>query len=180
MRSPWIFAAWLAMILFGAAQPLHAEDTVALRVGQPAPNFSLPDQNGKLHALADYRGKWLTLYFYPKDDTPGCTKQACTFRDELGELSTLGTEVVGISVDDSKSHADFARKYNLPFTLLADTKGETAARYDSLRSLLNFKMAKRNTFLIDPEGNIARIYLSVSPANNPAEVIADLKKLKGL
>jgi peroxiredoxin Q/BCP len=176
MNPFFLSTTLIAMIFFFGSPAARAEP---LQIGQAAPDFSLPDQDGKLHALADYRGKWLTLYFYPKDDTPGCTKQACTFRDEIGELSALGTAVVGISVDDSASHAAFARKYNLPFTLLADTKGETAARYDSLRSLLNLKMAKRNTFLIDPEGRIARIYLSVSPANNPTEVIEDLKKLKG-
>lgn len=145
--------------------------------GQPAPDFSLSDQNGAVHTLASFRGKWLVLYFYPKDDTPGCTKQACTFRDDIHKLNALGAQVVGISTDSAGSHADFSMKYQLPFTLLADTKGETAARYDSLINLGIAKFARRNTFLIDPAGRIARMYLSADAGRNAAEVIEDLKKL---
>ena len=108
---------------------------------------------------------------------PGCTEQACKFRDDIHELTDLGAQVVGVSVDDSISHANFAKKYNLPFPLLADSKGEVAARYDSLRG--DGSMAKRNTFLIDPKGRIAKIYFSASTSRNSAEVIQDLKKLKG-
>ena len=114
------------------------------KVGEPAPDFSLPDQNGQTHKLSDYRGKWLVLYFYVKDDTPGCTEQACKYRDDIHQLSELGAQVVGVSVDNTASHADFAKKYSLPFPLLADGKGETAARYDSLRG--DGSLAKRNTF----------------------------------
>lgn len=145
--------------------------------GQPAPYFSLPDQNGAIHTLACFRGKWLVLYFYPKDDTPGCTKQACTFRDDIHELTALGAEVIGVSTDNTSSHADFSKKYQLPFLLLADTKGETARRYNSLVNIVIAKFAKRNTFLIDPTGKIARIYLSASPGRNAREVIEDIKKL---
>ncbi len=174
MRTLSIFATLVAMALFFGSHAAHAEP---LKVGQPAPDFSLPDQSGKIHKLADYRGKWLALYFYVKDDTPGCTEQACKFRDDIHQLTDLGAQVVGVSVDDSASHANFARKYNLPFPLLADSKGETATRYDSLRG--DGGMAKRNTFLIDPQGRIAKIYLSASTSRNSAEVIEDLKKLKG-
>lgn len=174
MRSPVIFATLIATVLFFGSHAARAEP---LKVGQPAPDFSLPDQNGKTHTLADFRGKWLALYFYVKDDTPGCTEQACKFRDDIQELTDLGAQVVGVSVDDSASHANFARKYNLPFPLLADSKGETATRYDSIRG--DGSMAKRNTFLIDPEGRIAKIYFSASTSRNSAEVIQDLKKLKG-
>ena len=149
-----------------------------LKVGQMAPDFDLPDQNGKTHKLSDFRGKWLALYFYVKDDTPGCTQQACKFRDDIHQLTDLGVQVVGVSVDDSASHAKFAKKYNLPFPLLADNKGETAERYDSLWSIGG--MAKRNTFLIDPEGRIIKVYLSANTSRNSAEIIEDLKKLKGL
>ena len=152
----------------------------APEIGQPAPNFSLLDQSGKIHTLENFRGKWLALYFYPKDDTPGCTKQACKFRDDLHKLETLGANVVGISVDNTASHAKFARKYNLPFPLLADNKAETAAKYNSLLNLGFVKFAKRNTFLIDPNGKINKIYLSASASCNSIEVIEDLKKLQNL
>ena len=143
-----------------------------------APPFSLPDQQGTMRTLDEFRGKWLVLYFYPKDDTPGCTKQACAFRDGLQELVELGAAVAGVSVDDTSSHADFAKKFQLQFPLLADTTAETAARYHSLVNLGIIKFAKRNTFLIDPQGKIARMYLSASAARNSAEVIADLKHLQ--
>ncbi|KIO49513.1 peroxiredoxin [Nitrosospira sp. NpAV] len=174
MKILSILAPLMAMVLFFGSQAARAEP---LEVGQPAPDFSLPDQSGKVHKLADYRGKWLALYFYVKDDTPGCTEQACKYRDDIHQLTDLGAQVVGVSVDNSASHANFAKKYNLPFPLLADSKGETAARYDSLRG--DGSMAKRNTFLIDPQGRIAKVYLSASTSRNSAEVIEDLKKLKG-
>jgi peroxiredoxin Q/BCP len=148
-------------------------------VGDEAPAFELPDQDGKSRNLGEFRGKWLVLYFYPRDDTPGCTTQACRFRDDSGSLETLGAVVCGVSVDDSESHADFARTHKLPFTLLADRGGKTAARFGSLWTFGPVKIAKRNTFLIDPRGRVARVYLSADPARNSAEVIADLRQLKG-
>jgi len=159
---------------------LIAEQKRSLKLGQPAPDFALADQHGKIHTLAGSQGKWLVLYFYPKDDTPGCTKQACTFRDGLHELVDLGAEVMGISVDDTSSHADFAKKYHLQFPLLADNEAEIAARYHSLINLGIIKFAKRNTFLIDPQGKIARIYLSASAERNSNEVIEDLKHLQAI
>jgi peroxiredoxin Q/BCP len=178
MKSLTTSATLLAIFLLFASSVhvARAAEQEPLRPGQPAPDFNLPDQNGKTHRLSDYHGKWLALYFYVKDDTPGCTEQACKFRDDIGELDDLGAEVVGVSVDDTASHAQFARKYNLPFPLLADSKGETAARYGSLRS--DGSLAKRNTFLIDPQGRIAKVYLSANTSRNSAEVIEDLKKLK--
>jgi peroxiredoxin Q/BCP len=178
MKSLTASTTLLAIFLFFASSinAARAGAEEPLKPGQPAPDFNLPDQNGKTHRLSDYRGRWLALYFYVKDDTPGCTEQACKFRDDIGEIDDLGAEVVGVSVDDTASHAKFARKYNLPFPLLADSKGETAARYGSLRS--DGGLAKRNTFLIDPEGRIAKVYLSANTSRNSAEVIEDLKKLK--
>ena len=173
MKIRVVLALLMATMLFFANQGAHAAGP---KVGEPAPDFSLPDQNGQTHKLSDYRGKWLVLYFYVRDDTPGCTEQACKYRDDIHQLSELGAQVVGVSVDNTTSHADFAKKYSLPFPLLADGKGETAARYDSLRG--DGSLAKRNTFLIDPQGRIARIYLSASTSRNSAEVIDDLKKLK--
>jgi peroxiredoxin Q/BCP len=146
-------------------------------VGQIAPDFSLPDQNGVVHTLKEYSGKWLVLYFYPKDDTPGCTQEACAFRDDLHKLTALGAQVVGISVDDGKSHAEFAKKYHLPFPLLADSDKEVAARYGVLMNLLFIKIAKRYTFLIDPQGNINKVYDKVETSRHSQEIIDDLNKL---
>ncbi|MBL0010378.1 MAG: peroxiredoxin [Nitrosomonas sp.] len=175
---------WLTIILsvfaLGFMFWFFSMNKKSLEVGQSAPDFKLADQHGKIHTLADFHGKWLALYFYPKDDTPGCTKQACTFRDGLQDLADLGAEVIGVSVDDTNSHADFAEKYHLQFPLLADTAAETTARYHSLVNLGIVKFARRNTFLIDPQGKIARIYLSASAARNSAEVIKDLKQLQAV
>ncbi len=145
--------------------------------GVQAPGFSLPDQNDKLRTNADFRGKWLVLYFYPRDDTPGCTEQACRFRDDLQRLTALGAEIVGVSVDDQESHQAFARKHGLPFPLLADSRGELARRYGSLHDLGVIRIARRNTFLIDPQGQVAKVYLSANTSRNSQEVIDDLKQL---
>ncbi|MBW8076544.1 MAG: peroxiredoxin [Gallionella sp.] len=147
------------------------------QAGQPAPNFQLPDQNGKMHALQDFTGKWLVLYFYPKDDTPGCTQEACSFRDDLNQLTEMGAAVVGISVDDSDSHAEFAKKYHLPFPLLADKNGAVADSYGALMNLGIMKLARRFTFLIDPQGKVSKVYLSVETSRHSKDIIADLKVL---
>lgn len=146
-------------------------------VGKPAPDFNLPDQNGRKHSLQAYRGKYLVLYFYPKDDTPGCTQEACAFRDDLDQLTELGAQVVGISVDDSDSHAEFAKKYHLPFPLLADRHGEVADSYGALLNLGIMKLARRYTFMIDPQGNIIHEYLSVDTSRHSKDIIEDLKQL---
>lgn len=148
------------------------------KAGQPAPGFSLPDQSGKLQTLTDLAGQWVVLYFYPKDDTPGCTKEACSFRDDLHRLEQLGAKVIGISVDDTDSHAQFARKYHLPFPLLADQSGEVADRYGALTNLGIVKIAKRYTYLIRPDGRIAKVYLSVDTSRHSQEIIDDLSQLK--
>ena len=148
------------------------------RAGEPAPDFSLPDQDGRNRSLSEFRGSWLVLYFYPRDDTPGCTRQACAFRDDRNTLAALGAEVVGVSVDDVESHLDFAKEYRLPFPLLADAGGAVAARYGSLRDLGLIKLARRNTFLIDPQGRIAKVYLSASAAGNSQEVLEDLRRMQ--
>ena len=146
-------------------------------IGKPAPDFNLPDQSGQQHSLQEYRGKWLVLYFYPKDDTPGCTQEACAFRDDLHQITELGAQVVGVSVDDSDSHAEFAKKYHLPFPLLADKTTETAARYGALMNLVFMKVARRYTFLIDPQGNINKLYLSVETSRHSKQIIEDLQKV---
>ena len=143
--------------------------------GAPAPAFSLADQAGKTRTLAEFRGKWVVLYFYPKDDTPGCTEEACNFRDDIFTLSQLGAQVIGVSLDDSASHAQFAKKYSLPFPLLADPSGTVTASYGALPR--GSRYARRYTFLIDPAGRVAKVYTSVETSRHSAEVIEDLKRL---
>lgn len=180
MKTGKIVATLMALALVFLTHVANAEPSATLKVGQPAPDFNLPDQNGKTCTLADFQGKWLVLYFYVKDDTPESAEQARGFRDYIPELEALRAQVVGVSVDDSSSHAHFARKYALAFPLLADSTGEMAARYHSLGGDGRpGNLAKRDTFLIDPEGKIAKIYLSVSPSRNPIEVIEDLKRANG-
>lgn len=145
--------------------------------GSAASGFSLPDQNGSVRTLDEFRGRWLVLYFYPRDDTPGCAEQAMRFRNTMRDFESLGATVCGVSVDDSESHAAFARKYNLPFALLADRTGEVARRYGSLRKLGPIQFARRNTFLVDPNGTIAAVYVGVNAAKNAQDVSERLRQL---
>jgi peroxiredoxin Q/BCP len=143
--------------------------------GATAPAFSLPDQAGKTRTLAEFRGKWVVLYFYPKDDTPGCTEEACNFRDDIFALGQMGAQVIGVSLDDSASHAQFAKKFSLPFPLLADPSGAVTASYGALPQ--GSRYAKRYTFLLDPAGKVAKVYTSVETSRHSAEVIEDLKRM---
>jgi peroxiredoxin Q/BCP len=145
--------------------------------GSAAPAFRLQDQNGDWHELADYRGGWLAIYFYPKDDTPGCTTEACNFRDNIYAFKAIGASVIGISVDDVDSHREFSAKYKLPFVILADDSGATADAYGVLRDWKLLKIASRESFLVDPEGNIARHYAEVDPESHTQQVLADLEAL---
>lgn len=147
------------------------------KIGSAAPEFALPDAKQQIHTLKDYAGKWLVLYFYPKNDTPGCTKEACAFRDDLFQIEKFNAKVIGISVDDTDSHAAFAKKYKLPFPLLSDKDGKVADNYGALRNLGIMKIAKRYTYLIDPQGRIAKVYLSVDTSRHSQEIIDDLKQL---
>ena len=144
-------------------------------VGSQAPSFNLQDQNGDWHKLDDYRGQWLAVYFYPKDDTPGCTTEACNFRDNIHAFKAIGAEVVGISVDDVESHKEFSDKYKLPFTLLADPDNQTSTAYGVLRDYKLMKIASRQSFLVDPEGNVAKHYADVDPDEHTDQVLADIK-----
>lgn len=146
--------------------------------GSAAPDFALQDPNGRMHRLGDYAGRWLVLYFYPRDDTPGCTREACRFRDDIGVLGELNATVVGVSVDDAGSHTEFVRKYQLPFTLLSDPDGCTAAAYDSLLNLGLAKFARRRTFIIAPDGRIAARFDKVDPARHAEEVARVLRALQ--
>ena len=148
-----------------------------LQTGEPAPGFELTDQNNKSHALKDYRNSWLVLYFYPKDDTPGCTTEACNFRDDYLHYKKMGVTVLGVSIDNNQSHAEFAEKYHLPFPLLADNQGQVAKQYNAFFSMGPLKFAKRHSFIIDPQGKVAKIYRKVNPETHSQEIISDLKKL---
>lgn len=171
--SVWFVGLFLAMLSAVAA----AE---APKVGEAAPAFTLPDQSGQAHSLSEYRGKWMVLYFYPKDGTPGCTTEACSFRDAYLQIKALGAQVLGISVDDTASHLAFATKHSLPFPLLADNDGKVAALYGALNDLKLVKFAHRETFLVDPQGIVRKAYPKVDPDKHAAEVTADLKQLQGL
>ncbi len=152
-----------------------------LTAGVPAPQFTLSDQNGKVHALADNKGKWVLMYFYPKDNTPGCTKQACAIRDEFPEFAKLNCVVFGISTDGEKSHKKFEEKFALPFTLLADIEKEVAKAYGvwAPKKFMGreFLGTLRTSFLIDPDGNIAKVYEKVKPELHAEEVLRDLRVL---
>jgi peroxiredoxin Q/BCP len=148
------------------------------KTGVRAPDFSLPDANGAVISLASLQGSWVVLYFYPKDDTPGCTKEACNFRDDMHKLEKQGAKVIGVSVDNGKSHTEFAKKYNLPFPLLSDTDGLIAFKYGALTDLGAVKIAKRYTFLINPDGVLKKTYLNVEASKHSQEIIDDLTLLQ--
>ena len=145
--------------------------------GKAAPNFDLPDQNGIFHTLKEYRGKWLVLYFYPKDDTPGCTTEAKNFTSDYKAIEKLGAVVVGASLDNIESHKKFAAKYNIPYTLLADKDEVMATAYDVVKNIPLMHYAKRQTFIINPQGVIAKFYEDVTASEHSQQVINDLSRL---
>ncbi|UCE90525.1 MAG: peroxiredoxin [Pseudomonadota bacterium] len=147
-------------------------------LGALAPEFALIDQKGNTQRVADYRGKWVVLYFYPKDDTPGCTTEACQFRDDIYQLHALGAQVLGVSIDNQESHKAFAEKHGLPFPLLADTDGKVAKSYGALWSFGFVRFARRHTFIIDTQGKVVKVYRSVSPSSHSDDVIAALRELQ--
>lgn len=158
---------WLLMQYGGRGRPPEA--------GAAAPDFSLPDTSRRMHRLADYRGRWLVLYFYPKADTPGCTREACALRDEWLEFQRRQVAVLGVSLDAAAGQKAFADKHGLPFPLLSDLTGRVAAAYGSVWDFAVVRFAKRHTFLIDPEGRIAKAYLQVTPDQHGKELIRDLE-----
>ena len=162
----------LLLIAFLSAPVLAGEPPAP---GSDAPSFNLQDQNGEWHTLECYRGQWLAVYFYPKDDTPGCTTEACNFRDNIYAFKAIGAAVIGISVDDVESHKEFSDKYKLPFTILADEDSKTAAAYGVLRDYKLIKLASRQSFLVNPEGKIAKHYEDVDPDTHTDEVLKDIK-----
>lgn len=156
-------------------------DFSPLLVAAPAPDFTLPDQSGVLHTLSAYRGSWLILYFYPKDDTPGCTMEACEFRDNFVHFEKLHGRVFGISVDSVKKHQKFATKFALPFTLLSDESKDVVKKYGvwAKKKFMGreYEGIVRTTFLVDPTGKIAKIYEKVKPPGHAEVVKKDLQLL---
>ena len=146
-----------------------------LSAGMCAPDFTLLDQNNVKRSLADFKGEWVVLYFYPKDDPPGCTTEACSFRDNIEIINKLNTNILGVSVDSQESHKEFSEKYSLPFPILADVNGEVAKKYDSYGSFVGFKYASRHTFIINPSGMIHKVYKKVNPSKHASEIIEELK-----
>ena len=145
-----------------------------------AKDFALPDQEGKIHKLSDYKGKWVILYFYPRDDTPGCTKEACNFRDSADKFQKLGAVILGVSKDSVASHKKFSDKYNLNFPILSDESKDVIRQYKSwgIKKFMGreFEGTIRNTYLIDPKGEIKKFYEKVNPLTNASEIINDLQQ----
>lgn len=176
IRLSAFFAAALLAVTVSVAPQAVADSPKA---GQMAPDFRLQDQNGKWVSLKEQRGKWVVLYFYPKDNTPGCTTQACEFRDDIFAFRKANAVILGVSVDDVASKKEFAKEHSLPFTVLADPDKETTKRYGVLTSMLGLmEFARRDTFIIDPEGRIARHWEKVDAKGHSAMVLAELKKLQ--
>lgn len=142
-----------------------------------APSFSLTDSKGTVHTLEQYRGKWVVLYFYPKDDTPGCTVEACSLRDARDDIAALGAEVIGVSADDGTSHDTFAAKHDLTFTLLSDPDMKTIEAYGAWGPKMFGKLGiQRKTFIINPEGQVVKVYGRVTPLGHGDQVVTELKQ----
>lgn len=174
MKRAFTFLSTL-LIALAAVELSQAQDVT---VGSAAPDFELRDQDGQLHSIEDYRGQWVALYFYPKDDTPGCTTEACEFRDNIFAFKKLDCQILGVSLDDEESHKAFSEKYGLPFPLLADASGTTADAYGVKTRFFGMTVAKRQTFLIDPDGNVAKHYENVDPDTHSQQLLADLEALQ--
>ncbi len=170
--------AALVLLVVGIAIWRALRPHSPLQVGDAAPDFQLPDQYGIERQLAAYRGHWLVVFFYPRDDTPGCTRESCDFRDALSGLQQMGAEVVGISGDSVASHARFATKFVLPFPLLADPHGLVAAAYGVWVKLGPMQLARRTTFIVTPEGRIGHIFRHVRPESHAADVAKTIKELQ--
>jgi len=145
-----------------------------------APEFSLIDSNGDVKSLGDFKGSWLVLYFYPKDETAGCTIEACSLRDARDDLAELGAQIVGISKDDASAHEKFKSKHSLNFTLLSDPEGETINAYGAWGpKMFGVKGILRKTFIIDPKGQVVKVYGRVTPVGHGEQVVTELKSLIG-
>lgn len=177
-RAIYLVLAALLGIIAVAVFPVDASSQPPT-VGSEAPEFELPDQTGQLHSLEDYRDQWVVLYFYPKDETPGCTTEACEFRDNIFAFRDLNAQILGVSLDDVDSHKQFAENHSLPFPLLADVDGDAANAYGVKTRMFGMIVARRQTFIIGPDGNIVKHYEKVDPANHPKQVLDNLNTLIG-
>ncbi|MEG2826621.1 MAG: peroxiredoxin [Acinetobacter sp.] len=168
---------WSAPSLSLAQNSIFSKQNTAQKewVGQSSPDFKLQDQNGKWHTLNQYKGKWIVLYFYPKDDTAGCTQEANQFKSLYPQFLKSNAVVLGVSLDDVSSHQKFSQKLGLPFPILADEKGELAGKFGIVRNFGITKIAKRESFLINPQGAIMYHYSSVNTQTHADQVLKDLK-----
>jgi peroxiredoxin Q/BCP len=174
-----VLIAILIGLLVGAYS-IAGPVSLSVKEGDPAPDFTLADQEGKPIRLSDFRGRsWVVLYFYPKDDTPGCTKEACSFRDNFHQIQQLEAVVLGVSVDSVESHRKFSEKFHLNFPILSDSGHEVSKRYGVLTRFMGIKLAHRSSFIIDPHGMIRKIFPDVKATDHAEEVIVALRDLKG-
>jgi peroxiredoxin Q/BCP len=178
VRKPILFALSAALLLAVAAVTVHAADQAMPTVGQAAPDFTLPSQDGSQISLDSFRGKWVVLYFYPKDMTSGCTLEAHNFQRDQAKFDADNAVIVGVSVDTPDSHKQFCTKEGLTFRLLADPAHKVVDQYGSLGHFGTWTIANRNTFLIDPQGKIVKEWTKVDPAHHSEEVLAELAELK--
>src|ERR1700674_2635237 len=178
MKMIAIFAAVIAALVAAMVVRARHIGTKAPSSGMPAPDFTLNSQDGKPLSLRDFRGKWVVLYFYPKDFTSGCTMEAKNFQRDLAKYEQSGAVVLGVSGDSAQSHKDFCAKEGLNFKLLADPDANVSTQYGSTMDYKGAMMAARNTFLINPKGKIAKVYSGVKPAEHSEQVLKDLAELK--
>jgi len=178
VRKRILFILAAAIVLAVALVTVHAADQTPPAAGDAAPTFTLPAQDGSQISLDSYRGKWVVLYFYPKDMTPGCTIEAHNFQRDQAKFDADDAVILGVSVDTPDSHKQFCTKEGLTFHLLADPEHKVVDSYGSLGNFMGFKIASRNTFLIDPQGKIVRVWTKVDPSHHSEEVLAALAELK--
>ena len=178
MKIPLLFILAVAVVATVAIATVHAADPTMPSVGQVAPTFTLPSQDGSQISLDSFRGKWVVLYFYPKDMTPGCTIEAHNFQRDQAKFDAADAVILGVSLDTPDSHKQFCTKEGLTFRLLADPEHKVVDAYGSLGSFATFKIANRNTFLIDPQGKIVKEWIKVDPSHHSEEVLAAIAELK--
>jgi peroxiredoxin Q/BCP len=178
MRKPILLVLASVLVLAVVFVTVHAADQTLPTVGQVAPGFTLPSQDGSQISLASYRGKWVVLYFYPKDMTPGCTIEAHNFQRDQAKFDAANAVILGVSLDTPDSHKQFCTKEGLTFRLLADPEHKVVDAYGSLGHFGPMTIANRNTFLIDPTGKIAQMWTKVDPSHHSEEVLAALAEVK--